>query len=58
VAKKVCPVCGAEEMEEVHVRITYPERPKKPAKDAVVYWCNKKSCNGVFLPASIFGIGP
>ena len=52
-----CPKCGGD-MEEIHVRITYPEHPEKPAKDDVVYWCNKSSCSGAFVPASIFGVRP
>lgn len=49
-----CPKCGGE-MEKRDVRITYPN---KKVKDDVVYVCNKGSCNGVFIPESIFGVGP
>lgn len=53
-AKKVCPACGAE-MNERKVKITYENGKVKEDK---VYVCNIKSCNGVFVPQSIFGVQP
>ena len=55
VAKKVCPACGAKEMEERKVKITYENGKVKEDK---VYVCNVHSCGGVFIPQSIFGVGP
>ena len=54
-AKKVCPGCGAEEMEERKVKIT---RENGKVWEDKVYVCNVKSCGGVFIPQSIWGIGP
>ena len=51
---KKCPNCDGE-LSERKVHITY-ENGK--TMDDMVYVCNKNSCGGVFLPQSIFGVGP
>ena len=51
---KKCPKCDGD-LEERKVHIKY-ENGKE--KDDVVYACRKSSCNGVFIPESIFGVHP
>jgi len=51
---RICPRCKSV-MEERTVTIQYEKG--KPVTDTY-YVCRKGSCNGVFLPESIFGVHP
>jgi hypothetical protein len=48
---KVCPSCGGE-LEERPIIITIKGKPKED----IIYVCSKKTCYGVFVPESVFGV--